>query len=359
MSENAYVADFSLALINRTGAYYVCRDVVERLSEFFVSTRYWRFDLTREPKGWQRRILARAMMFELAHSNWFPPPRGQARTGGMPTVFFDPLYVLGRGVCRTDIVLCHDIGPVSHSDLFDPRTCRMYRDAYARIVAARPGVVFVSDASRSAFIDRFGEDFRFLTTIPLYVRAGADDGPATAVEGISRPFLLTVGAMEIRKNYPRVFEAFADSGLREQGFSYVFCGPRGYGAQSIGEAAQRTPGVTALGYVTDAELRWLYRNAAGFVLPSLLEGFGLPALEAAMQGLVPLVSEGSALTEATGDGAVSVDPLSTDAIAEGMRSLVHMTEGERRSRVDQVRGRARALSFENYLTRWSNLLSRG
>ena len=36
-----YVADFSLALINRTGAYYVCRDVVERLSHYFAATRYW------------------------------------------------------------------------------------------------------------------------------------------------------------------------------------------------------------------------------------------------------------------------------------------------------------------------------
>jgi hypothetical protein len=65
--QHRYVADFSLALINRTGAYYICRDVVERLPEFFVATRYWRSFLAQEPTGLIRRLLGQAMLFELNH----------------------------------------------------------------------------------------------------------------------------------------------------------------------------------------------------------------------------------------------------------------------------------------------------
>jgi hypothetical protein len=62
-----YLADFSLAPISRTGAYYLCRHVLERLPEFFVATRYWRSSLAKKPRGLIRRLLGQAMLFELNH----------------------------------------------------------------------------------------------------------------------------------------------------------------------------------------------------------------------------------------------------------------------------------------------------
>ena len=356
---NAFVADFSLALINRTGAYFVSRDVVEHLSRHFVATRYWRLFLEHEPQGILRRILGKAMLWELNHlalAARYAPPR-PSRRDGAPTLFFDPLYVLGVEVGEMDIVLCHDVGPVTHPDLFDDRTSELYRLAYERIKAAGSGLVFVSRASQSAFERCFGRAFRFMTTIPLYVRAPADEGAAEAPPGISPPFILTVGALEARKNYLRSIKAFTKSGLRERGFSYVFCGARGNSARDITSLAEATPGVRALGYTSDAQLRWLYRNAVGFVLPSLLEGFGLPALEAGRHGLVSVVSADSAQTEAVGEGAIAVDPWSVSSIADGLKRLVEMPEAERARRLALVRDQASALTLERYLSEWDKLLS--
>jgi glycosyltransferase involved in cell wall biosynthesis len=359
MAKKAFVADFSLSLINRSGAYYVCRDIIEQLAPFFLAVRYWRLFLGQEPSGFKRKLLGRAMLFELNHLRFaeaFPRSRAPEKSATM-TLFFDPLYVLRTSLKREDIVLCHDVGPLTHPELFDAGTTELYRGAYARIAAIGPGMVFVSEASKSAFQRLFAENFRFQHVIRLYVRKPLATGEVEAPAGIRVPFLLTVAGVERRKNYRRIIEAFAGSGLREQGYSYVFCGPRGNSAPEIRALAETAPGVHALGYLADPQLRWLYRNASGFVLPSLLEGFGLPALEAAQHGLVSVVSAGGAQEEAAGKGAILVDPTSIAAIAKGMRQLVEMPACERDARVELLREQAATLSQERYLAKWADLLA--
>lgn len=352
------LADFSLALINRTGAYHVCRDIVRDLPQYFGGIRYWRSFQRSEPKGLTRKLFGRAMLAELrAFSGTDAFQR--SRAGLAKVLFLDPLYVLRTQLKRDDIVLCHDVGPMTHLDLFDRSTTELYGRAYRRIGRIGPGVVFVSEASRVEFVRLYGEKFRFLEVIPLYVRSALRDaGAAKAPSGVETPFLLTVGALEKRKNYPRIIAAFEKSGLRERGYAYVFCGPRGNSASAVEALAASAPGVKCLGFLTEPELRWLYLNAAGFVLPSLLEGFGLPPLEAAQRGLLPIVSRGGAQEEAVGSGAILVDPLQLDDIATGMRHLTEMPKDEMKARISRVRARAEELSYQRYLASWSQLLAR-
>jgi glycosyltransferase involved in cell wall biosynthesis len=357
MMQAQYLADFSLALINRTGAYYICRDVVEELPHFFRAVRYWRVLLNKEPPIIARKLLGRAMVLELSRVKFTERlPRGP-KWADTPVLFFDPLYVLRTQLRGTDIVLCHDIGPVSHCELFDQATTLLYRDAYERIVAARPGIVFVSEASRSAFVDRFGDDYRFLKVIPLYVRSDLTEGEERAPAGVREPFFLTVAGLEKRKNHSRIIAAFEASGLRREGYAYVFCGPRGNSARSVEALAHTVPGVHAFGYLNDAELRWLYRRATGFALPSLLEGFGLPPLEAAQYGLLSIVSCEGAQKEAVGEGGILVDPTSVDSIADGMRRIAQMSETERTQKLTLLRKQAHTLTRGRYLARWAELLA--
>lgn len=359
MVQQQYLADFSLALVNRTGAYFISREIVDSLPEYFANIRYWRqFRQIPPTPGVQQKILGRVMMAELAKLRGsaafqWPVP---ARYHDLPILFFDPLYALRSRLKREDIILCHDVGPLTHSELFESSTVGLYRDAYDKIQAVGPGIVFVSEASKNAFVKLFGNNFRFLKTIRLFTRQTAVDGPQKQPDNISQPFTLSVGALETRKNYERIIDAFAASGIAKNGMTHVICGPRGHGHESIAAKANSVEGIRLLGRVSDEELRWLYSNATGFVLPSLLEGFGVPAIEASHKGLVSVVSATSAQEEAIGGHGICVDPYDTADIAAGFKSLVTMPVGERQKTSEEAAQFARSWTVDNYREAWRGLL---
>ncbi len=297
------------------------------------------------------------MMMEI---NWLKDSRrcliGSRAVKESAQVFLDPLFVLRSELAERDIVLCHDVGPLSHSDLYDAVTVDNYRLAYDKIRRHRPAVVFVSDWSKNNFISLHGLDFRFLTTIPLYVRAGLFEGPLEALPGLDGAFFLTVGAFEIRKNQIAALEAYRDGGFHQQGIKYVLCGSRGEGHDRIIAFAKSLPGVVVPGYVPDSQLRWLYTHAEAFVLPSLLEGFGMPALEAAYMGLLPIVSEGSALVEAVSGVCLQVPPKAPAAIGQAMRHTVSRSPSEKAETSQRLRNVAAHASKERFLRRWRELL---
>ncbi len=349
--------DFSLALLNRTGAYRIGRDLMDGLEDRFHDVRYWRLTPRREPSGVSRKLLARAMLAEIsARTRAVRPARAQPSL--RPTLHLDPLYVLMRGVRAQDAVLCHDVGPITHAGLYPAETQKSYAIAYDCIRRAAPGVIFVSDVSRDAFIQLYGDNFRFLKTIPLYVREGVNTGLQSPVHELKRPFLLSVGAIGRRKNTARLVEAYAEAELHKNGVDLVICGARDDGYSEVRTRAATTPGVRLLSFVTDPELRWLYAHARAFCLPSLLEGFGMPALEAAARGLICVVSKDGALSEAICKEGLLVDPSSSLSIARGLRLAVGMDDDARAELACRARAVAAARTRAVFLSSWANVIER-
>jgi glycosyltransferase involved in cell wall biosynthesis len=99
---------------------------------------------------------------------------------------------------------------------------------------------------------------------------------------------------------------------------------------------------TVAGFVSDEELASLYRGAIALVMPSIEEGFGLPAVEAMACGTAVITSNAPALVEITGDAALHVDAHDPDAIANAMVRLAN----DEALRCDlAARGIARARRF--------------
>ncbi len=140
-----------------------------------------------------------------------------------------------------------------------------------------------------------------------------------------QPFLLFVGTQEPRKNLPRLLRAFAKLVCTtELPHQLLIVGTHGWGAQDIpAQIAELGIGdrVQLRGRLSDTELRGLYTAATGLMLPSLYEGFGLPALEAMSCGVPVIAGDAGALPEVVGKGGLLVDPLSEDSLLRQMQKL--------------------------------------
>jgi glycosyltransferase involved in cell wall biosynthesis len=350
--------DFSLALNDRTGKLFLGRDIITALGDQVANVRYGRFnrfpssDMMRRVVGRLTHDETRARVLRRKAAALLPRTRDRHST-----LHLDPLSVVRHRLEPRDIVLCHDVGPISHPPYFAPGVQQLYSRAYGEMLAAKPNMVFVSKTSQREFHALYGTDFPSSSVIYIPTRPGIGTGDERKPEGVDGPFLLTVGSIGDRKNQRRCIEAFAQSGLAAEGWRYVVIGGKEPGAADAIEAGARTPGVILPGYCDDAELRWLYRNAAGFVLMSLLEGFGMPVIEAAAYGLPCLVSESGILTEIGGPATLQADPLDTGSIAAGMQQLAAMTPGERADRLATTEKHLRLFERETILDEWRGLIA--
>jgi len=134
---------------------------------------------------------------------------------------------------------------------------------------------------------------------------------------VPRPFILTVGTLEPRKNISRLIDAFLSLDLPHH---LVVVGARGWLYSDL-VSKLRHPRVLAPQGVSDDQLVALYNLAESFVYPSLYEGFGLPALEAMACGSPVAVSNVSSLPEVVGQAGLTFDPEDTAAIAAALGRL--------------------------------------
>ncbi len=346
--------DFSLAIHNRTGKYFIGRDVIALLGDRVGSVYYGPIALPRPPTGLFGRVLGRIQHWQVTGraggGHLHLPPR---RRGPAPLLHLDPFTVPTASLRPCDAVLCHDIGPLTHPDLFDPVISAVYHGIYAEIADVGPHIVFVSRASRDAFMARF-PDARPSSARVIYpaLRVEMSEVEATPLGGLVEPFLLTVGSIGSRKNQARCIVAFELSGLAAKGVRYVLCGGPEPGFDEVADLAARVSGVHLLPYVSDGELAWLYRHAIGFVLASLLEGFGIPVAEAIARGLVPIVTREGVLDEVAGPGALRVDALDEADIAAAMTRLCTMGDEERGSRRVELRASIDRFGFESFARKW-------
>ena len=99
------------------------------------------------------------------------------------------------------------------------------------------------------------------------------------------------------------------------------------------------------GFIDDATLNNLLRNALALVYPSLYEGFGLPVIEAMACGTPVLTSDLGATREVAGDAALLIDPLDSEAIAHALHRLI-VDRNLRRSLSEKGLVRAQQFSWQ-------------
>lgn len=154
---------------------------------------------------------------------------------------------------------------------------------------------------------------------------------------LERPFFLYVARLEHpAKNHLRLIEAFAklvDAGEFEG--ELVLPGAPWHGSEVIEQAVASSPAkdcIRLAGFVDGADLPLWYAAAEALVFPSLMEGFGLPILEAQACGTRTACADATSLPEVAGRAGLLFDPLEVDDITRAMRELAAMPADERARR---------------------------
>lgn len=264
------------------------------------------------------------------------------------------------------VVTLHDLGVLTHPQYFGaarPWLLRRHLDAAVRRADA---IICVSGFTADEFNQLTGGRARDRVIVieegvgeeffEPSAQAELDALPANVRQ---TPFFLFTGSLSPRKNLARVVEAFtkvADS----LPHSLVLTGAAGWDTSddlaALAESTARDR-IIDLGYVSDTALRALYGTAAGFLYPSLYEGFGLPILEAMAAGCPVITSNMAPMTEVAGKASLLVDPASVDEIAEAMLTLGQQ-DAERANCVKAGVERARTFSWSTCAARTRDVYDR-
>jgi glycosyltransferase involved in cell wall biosynthesis len=215
---------------------------------------------------------------------------------------------------RPVIVTVHDLAIVRQPELFTAWTRLYARTLLLPVLRSATRVLAVSEFTKREVVELAGvpEERIDVAYNATSSSVFTPDGPAADGD-----YVLAVGTLEPRKNLARLVAATSRLGIEL----------RIAGAQGWGRVDVDAPHVRWLGRPSDDELASQLRGALCLAYPSLLEGFGIPVLEAMLCGTPVVTSAGSAMEEVAGTAAELVDPRDVESIAAGIeRALARRDE---------------------------------
>ncbi len=274
-----------------------------------------------------------------------------ARFGGIQ-VWFAPAFDAFESHLVPQVSLIHDVFPFTHPEWFKGADLEALRRTIARQIRLSRRLVANSEATRRALDEAFPGASARCVVAPLGL--GSLDSPSGETMAIKGRYILAVGTLEPRKNLPALFRAWGEvvrSG-RHPDVGLVVAGGKGWGDEDH-RRTLRELGIEGrvhfAGYVPDESLPSLFAAAELFVMPSLDEGFGIPALEAMAYGAPVLSSDAGALREVGGEAARYFAPTDESAMARAIADALDRP-GERAAWVAKGRERAKEFGWEKTAT---------
>jgi glycosyltransferase involved in cell wall biosynthesis len=207
-------------------------------------------------------------------------------------------------------------------------------DGVFRSAMAADWVVAISESSRAQYLCVFphfpSERIRVVYPCSRFADPTLAGKRPKGLEDVPvGGYWLSVGTIEPRKNQRRLAEAYARYlALGGAPMPLVLAGGKGWlmeGFQAHLSELGFSDHVLMIGYVSDEELIWLYRNCYANLYPSLFEGFGLPVLEGMQFGAPTLTSRSTSIPEVAGQAAILLAPEDTDGWAQAMLRVASNT----------------------------------
>jgi len=287
-----------------------------------------------------RRVPVRVLNF-LWHRLQWPPV--EALAGSFDVVHAaHPLLIPSRGAAR--VVTVHDLYFLDHPERTSSEIRRDYPALTASHARAADAVVTPSQYTRELVVSRLGVPTDRVYACPFGAPTWRTLGrqPNRPADG----YFLFVGTLVARKNLSTLLDAYERViANRPDAPRLVIAGAPTADALPWLQRLQQPPlagRVEHAGYISEGDRERLYAGALALVMPSLDEGFGVPALEAMAAGVPVIASNRGSLPEVIGDAGTLLDAQDIDGFAAAMERAARDHEWA----IDRgAAGLARAASF--------------
>ena len=248
-------------------------------------------------------------------------------------VFHGPANTVPLAYPKRSVITLHDLAIYRHPEWF-PSQVFSTRLLVPQSVRKAKHIIAVSKATKGDLQELFNVPSKKISVIPEAASTELlelNDRLHDVRKKYKLPgrYLLFVGTIEPRKNLQVLLEAWARlQQMRPEAVKdtqLVLAGGVGYLGEPIIALIKKmklNETVRHIGYVSHNHKILLMQQAAGFIFPTLYEGFGLPVLEAMQLGVPVITTNTSSIPEVTGSAALLVEPSDVEDIAQAMKRVL-------------------------------------
>jgi glycosyltransferase involved in cell wall biosynthesis len=326
--------DYTAAVRQGGGIGRYTRSLVEAVAALDHARRYVLFSAGRDPvrRAWPPNFTRRELPLEDRHLArvWhrLRLPLPVELITGRVDILHAPDFALPPTLGAHTVLTVHDLSFMRYPACSPKPLLDYLLAAVPRSVRRAEVILADSQSTRADIVEllRVPEERVVVLYAGVEPRFVRQDGTAIAAVreryGLRRPFLLGLGTLQPRKNFPRLIRACHL--LRERHHiphQLVIGGGRGWLYEEIEEtivALGVQEHVKMVGFVRDEDLPALYSAAEVFAFPSLYEGFGIPILEAMGCGTPVVTATASSLPEVAGEAALMVGAEDVEALADAL-----------------------------------------
>lgn len=321
----------------RLGSSQVAFELLKHLEKLDRSSEYTILlpdpplaDLPKERAGWKYQILKLKKFWTK-----IALPLALYTTKVRPDLIFSPTHYIPRFSPVKTVATIFDLSFLHFPEMFKRRDRWQLVNGTKYSVQNADYILTISQFSKKDIIDNYHLPKERISVF----YPGFDEtlfkpiNSPTLIEKTKKKYhlpsnyLIFIGTIQPRKNIARLIEAVS----RIDNLTLVIVGKTVSEGRSgwMFEDILKKPAelgiedrVIFTGFVPAADLPALISGAQAFILPSLWEGFGIPAVEAMAVGTPVIVSAVSSLPEVVGKAGLLVDPYSLDQIEQAIRTIV-------------------------------------
>jgi glycosyltransferase involved in cell wall biosynthesis len=261
---------------------------------------------------------------------------------GHQVVHFPTYPPTKKNIETSQVITVHDLTWWKYPETSSFLGKNFYKKNMTKAILQSDLIICPSSAIRTEIHNKFSIPTRKIVAI-----SHGNSLPKGTVKPSSKPYFLSIGTIEPRKNLGFYAQAIKESKL-ESNFDFFHVGRKGWG--------NLPSNLKSLDVKSDQDLANLIINAQAVVIPSLYEGFGLPVLESHAQGTPVVVSDDPALVEISTSSDKIFELGNLDSLVRALRYFSETKQKLNSSQISQAQSMTWANSVQKHVEAYLGLL---